>query len=116
MNRIIRSRLSCLAVLLLVPLAFSACTNCNDAPDGCMVVCYPTMLANPLLYLMCVGTCLREVCSVCDCPWAGEPQDSKYTPAFEYYQAAIEFCEEYPEECQEYFDAWVESLDEEAEE
>jgi hypothetical protein len=36
---------------------------------------------------------------------------------WEHYQdAAIQYCEEYPEECQQYLDAWVESLDTDAEE
>ena len=111
MNRIIRSRLSCLAVLLLAPLALFACTNCDDCVGACYGVCFPALI-NPLVYLMCVGTCAGEFCTYA-CDFTELQQDSKYTPAFEYYQAAIEFCEEYPEECQQAFDAWVESMDEE---
>ena len=112
MNQLIRSRVTCVAVLLVVSMAIIGC-NC----DLCIVLCTPSW---PLVEL-CVGF----LCPGC---WpSGGPACSSATSqfcednpeecaaSFEQIQlTAIQICEEYPEECQQAFDTWVESLDEEA--
>ena len=139
MNRIMRSRLGRLLLLLLVPVVLAGWTCpgsgcCEECPlsmvmvVACVVPCVP--LAS-IFYcghedhpMACIGNIYMQfswVCIfVCASLFAWLPcteNPDEYTATFEQFQlAAIQFCEEYPEECQEAFDTWAESLDTEAEE
>ena len=121
MNRMIRSRLSGVSVVLLLALVLAGCGSV------CQVVCMPTSVIacfnlfgeNLLSVPLCVGAALWACSSVCgvefDLACTENPDDC--TATFEQLQlAGIQYCEEYPEECQQYFDSWVESFDMEAEE
>jgi len=126
MNRIIRSRLSCLILLLLVPLALSACEQLGFylCFSPCALLCSSLLDQDPISYL--APLCFISCGYLCDVDfYIAEPgtlQECSENPdgcaaTYEQLQlAAIQFCEEYPEECQEYFDAYVESLDEDGEE
>ena len=115
MDRIIRSKLSGILVVLFLANSFLGCT-CNE----CVGVWCPTVcsLSGPLVFL-CAVACAFSLCKpICD--QTGAYQDCTENPdecaaTYEQLQlAAIEFCNEYPEECQEAFDTWVESFEEEA--
>jgi len=118
MNRIIRSRLTGIAVVLLL-VVLSGCQQLCFS-EICVPVCVMLMPPDfnhpfdPWIFLGgcclgCAGLC-REVF-----PLFFTDNSAECAATFEYYQdAAIQLCQEYPEECQEYFDAWVASLDEEA--
>jgi len=117
MNRMIRTRLSGIAVLLVVPLIPMGCLTCEDCTTFCDDLCYDVppfpglLICNmPCMFVMCWSTCASvyqsEESQVC----LENPEEC--AAMSEYYQAAARFCEAYPEECQEYFDAWVESMEE----
>ena len=105
MNRIIRSSLSVIAVVLLIPVVFLGCSTCED---GCSLLSLPCYLGGPL-FLICWAACMN-VCvgqqTFSDCT---ESPDECTTTFEELQIAAIQFCEEYPEECQEAFDTWVDA-------
>ena len=116
MNRMRRSRLSCIAVLLIVSMAIVGCANCELCIGYCAYTFVPVCIIPPFS-IACMVWCAQALCP--HCIGTGAYQDCAETPdectaTVEQLQTtAIQFCEEYPEECQEYFDAWVESLDEE---
>ena len=109
MNRIIRSKLSIITVLLILSMPFVSCGYdpwmwCYGA---CAAICSPFLIVNPWASLVCFGQC-SEICP----PLQGcEDNPDDCAAMFELYEAAMEVCEEYPEECQQAFDSWVESLD-----
>ena len=121
MNRMIRSRLSGVSVVLLLALVLAGCGSV------CQVVCMPPSVitcfnlfgGNLLSLPLCVGAALWACSSVCgvefDLACTENPDDC--TATFEQLQlAGIQYCEEYPEECDQFFDSWVESFDTDAEE
>ena len=118
MNRMIRSRLSSIAVVLIVSTALVGCC------ELCGVTCYVLTLGIvwPLLYICACALCPVCVADISPCysdisaamSQLCEEYPDQCAATFEYYQnASIPFCEEYPETCQQAFDAWVESLEEE---
>ncbi len=106
MNRILRSKLSCIAVALLFPLVLLGCSTCKE---GCLFLSVPCIMGGPMLWVVCLGACMSM------CPQYQISSDCTDTPdecvaMFEQMQiAAIQFCEEYPDECQEAFDAWADA-------
>jgi hypothetical protein len=120
MNRIIRSRLACIAVLLIVTMAIVGCgQNCFLCNRFCLSLAGSggAFIVIPCMLTLC-PSCLEsagsprplQMSQLCE----ENPADCVAT--FEQMQmAAIELCEEHPEECQQAFDAWVESLDPDAE-
>jgi len=117
MNRIIRSRLSGVAVILLLPMILMGCTKywcgviCGYPTYVCTVIPFiPILLCNFYMYsCLFLGGCRLPSAEYCmenpeECAAMYEQMQTQF----------IELCEEYPEECQEYFDSWVESLEEEA--
>ena len=134
MNRILRSRLSIIAVLLVVPLIFSGCVEfCVGCASACLLA---SAIGCTFLYGFCTPVCIVAVCPICAdillceyapyyCPELLEQSQMAATPfcaedpeectaTFEQFElAAIQFCEEYPEECQQAFDAYLESSEEE---
>ena len=113
MNRIIRSRLSRIAVLVAVSMAVVGCMDCNTCIED---ICLPTLIF--------VQYCIAILCPKCiqgldgsDCSAATsqicEDNPNECTATWEQMQlSAIQFCGENPGECQEAFDVWVESLEE----
>ena len=144
MNRVIRSRLTGIAVILIIPLFFTGCINCKTCElcfySGmipCLVACAPVYPYPPLTFICPIGCTfgyIAFVCAACvdmldECSGEWEPwlkmqmasiEFCKETPdefasTYEQFQlAATEYCEEHPEKCQEAFDTWLESFDEEA--
>lgn len=125
MNRMITSRLSGIAVVLLIPIILLGCNEetCINAVFGvcglgCSLPCGYASLFIPDFFPACAVMCgffcyfdLVESCYSLNC--TGDPDECAAT--FEQLQLeAIRFCEEYPDECQQAFDAWVEPLDTEA--
>jgi len=106
MNRMIRSRLACLTIILMLGLGAVGCGPL------CALFC---LITQPQDFPIClIGLCLGAGFSSTSQDCAGNPDECAAT--FEQQQTAvIQFCEEYPEKCQQAFDAWVESLDTEAE-
>ena len=113
MNRMIRSRLSGVSVVLLLALVLAGCG------DVCLVVCMPSLvigcfnlLDENLLFLpLCAGAALLSCSTLCgvELPMSCAENPDECAATYEQLQlAAIQFCEEYPEECQEAFDAWAE--------
>jgi hypothetical protein len=119
MNRIIRSRVSGIAVLLIVSMAIVGCANCDLCAGYCVYTFVPVCIIPPFT-IFCIVGCMQALCP--HCIGTGAYQDCAEDPdecasSFEQLQTtAIEFCEEYPEECQQYMDAWLEASDTEAEE
>jgi len=127
MNRIRGSRLTFLAVIVLIPLVLVACQDCNQCENFCWELCpmCAPFFGHPIFCPLCIIFAYKPCWNIfCDrfpgCD-DSEPSSADCTDnpnecavSSEYYQAAIQFCEDYPEECQEAFDSWVESLDEEA--
>jgi len=112
MNRIIRSRFSGIAVVLLFPLVFLGCSTCDDTCAFLSLPCLP----GGSLFVMCWAACM-SMCSGQQISSDCTEHSDECAATFEQMQTlAIQFCEEYPEECQEYFDVWVESFDTDAEE
>jgi hypothetical protein len=114
MNRMIRSRLSGVSVVVLLALLFAGCG------DVCLVVCMPSvvigcfnLLEENLLFLpLCAGAALLSCSTLCgvELPMSCSENPDECAATYEQLQlAAIQFCEEYPEECQEAFDAWTEA-------
>ena len=103
MNQLIRARVGCIAVLLIVSMILCGCS-----PEVCGILCSPFLL-DPgagaimwfLCFLRCTGAIRVENSDLCSATWE------------QMQLAAIEICEEYPEECQQAFDAYLESLEEE---
>ena len=117
MNRTRSFRLTCLAVVLLLAVVFSGCTDC----DGCLrfagIFCPPEILG--VLAFPCILFAAIALCPGCyglPTPKCINNPDECAATYEQMQLTAIELCEEYPEECQEYFDSWVESFEEEAEE
>ena len=125
MNRILRSRLSIIAYVLLIPIILLGCDpeSCREAAIavctiGCTPPCGLASLIDPFLYFWCMlacgVVCLSPWAEVCPSSLACAENPEQCAASFEQLQlAAIEFCDEHPEECQQAFDAWVASLDEE---
>ena len=118
MNRIIRSRLSIIAVLFIVPMTFLGC-----ADQACEVFCRVTSLlcyfqsdppGNPIYIQQCYYGCL-EGCLPGSLQGCIDNSD-ECAAMFELYQAAIDTCEAYPEECAEVLDSYAQSFDTDAEE
>jgi hypothetical protein len=114
MNRMIRSRLSGVSVVLLLALLLAGCGGV------CLVVCMPSVvigcfnaLEENLLFLpLCAGVAAWGCSSVCgvEFPLSYNENPDECAATWEQMQfAAIEFCEEYPDECQEAFDSWTEA-------
>ncbi len=114
MNRIIRSRLSGVSVVLLLALVVAGCG------DVCLVVCMPSLVIgcfnlleeNLLSLPLCAGAALLTCSTVCgvEFPMSCTENPDECAATYEQLQlAAIQFCEEYPEECQEAFDTWVDA-------
>ena len=118
MYRMIRSRLSIIAMFLIAPIALIGCMTCDECGNFCMNFC---SLFGYGGFFMCIPFCSGGLCNPV-CLNDGSSQYCAESPGectamFEQFQMiAIEFCEEYPEECQQAFEAWVESLDAESEE
>ena len=115
MNRIIRSRLSGIAVLLIVSMAV---VGCNATCDICHLTC--GLVGNIIIAYICILVSCPECLSPAD-PAAisqfCEENPDECTATFEQIQtAAIQFCEASPQECNDLFDSWVELFDTDAEE
>ncbi len=104
MTRITKSRLTGIAVVLLLPLVLGSCSTCEECiqamEDSAELFCPPGSDPNcPIGYaifwtLLCLPVCVG------------------YSPTSDCNPPEIaQSCIDNPEECQEYFDAWVESLD-----
>ena len=127
MNRIRRSRLSAIAVVLLIPMILIGCNSeeCAKTVTGvCVLACAGPCIVGTLDYgypiphlciLGCVALCYNTLSGVCALPYLACTEDPDECAAtWEQMQTTvIQFCEDYPEECQQAFDTWVESLDEE---
>jgi len=118
MNRIIRSRLICLALVLAISLVPMGCTLLLCLP--CLLDCaqcfdYPVEYGSPEL-TFCALFCGLSDCTMVPFPCEIFPPNAvERNPTFEQMQiASIEYCEQYPEECQEAFEAYVDSFEEEA--
>ena len=120
MNSIIRCRLACLAVLLLLPLLLVGCVSSyEECVDNLLNFCEGLVDFYPPSAFACVlggtGICYNAFHYATSQECTENPDQCN--ASFEYYQnAAVQFCEERPEECQQFFDCWVESFDTEAEE
>jgi len=113
MNRIIRSELSIIAVLLVVPMAFVGCTDPMLWQTMCAAICLPFAMLNGYFWIACIGHCngYRPV-SLQGC--IDNPDDC--AAMFELYEAAMQTCEAYPEECAEVLDSYAQSFDTDGEE
>jgi hypothetical protein len=124
MNRIVRTRLSIIAVLLIAPMTLVGCTEemIDEFCDFyCAMICIPDCL---------IGLISGDIrfCSLCifGChDWGYCPLESlqgcidnpdECTTMFELYQTAMETCEAYPEECAMVLDSYAQSLDTDAKE
>jgi len=116
MNRMIRSRLSCLAVVLLIPVVLCGCEEVIVGLCGLICSPFPIFAPGPgtVFFLFCVMDCLGIVQATEDSQMCLENPDECAATYEQLQLAAIDFCEEYPEECQQAFDAWVKSPDTEA--
>jgi hypothetical protein len=117
MNQLIRSRLSSIALILLIPALFVGCSqNCNICGLTCMVLGWGNYILVAACYYAFCPECLNPSALTAVSQFCEDTPD-ECAAAYEQMQtAAIQFCEEYPEECQDAFDTWAESLDTEAEE
>ena len=106
MNRTIRSRLSIIAVLFIVPMTFLGCTQ-EQCESMCELFCFPALILfpnHPWEYWGCIDNCTLQY----DCGslppgsvqgWIDNPDQC--AAMFQLYQEAMQTCEEYPEECNE---------------
>jgi len=123
MNRIIRFRLSIIAVLFMVPMTFLGCTQ-EQCETMCEVFCYPTWIlfgGDPRAYFECFWGCTGPYGYDCETLPGGSLQGFIDSPdecagMFELYQAAIDTCEAYPDECAKVLDSYAQSVDTDAEE
>ena len=109
MNRMIRSRLSCIAVLLLLPMVFVSCgMPCDECMEALESFCrlfyeveadfsYFCMVMRPYI---CYPTGCEDYPAECAANWE------------QMQTIAIQFCEAHPQECQQAFYSWVASLEE----
>jgi len=115
MNRMTKSQLTGVVVVLLLANSLLGCT-CNQCLIGCTDFCLG--LDDPSSAQNCIFPCVFVWCPIaCTGTEANQTctdNSDERAAMYEYYQdAAIQICEEYPEECQEAFDTYIESLDEE---
>ena len=63
MNRTIRSRLACLAVVLLISFTLSACMDCEQCMEGCTLLCFPLIFV-PVggAMFICIVDCVLQRC------------------------------------------------------
>ncbi len=115
MNRMRKSRLGVIAVVLLVPTILMGCNQ-----YGCAALCglFVYLPCNeqglgPLCVFMFAACFALGGCWLLPAEYCGEDPEECAAMYEQFQIAGIEFCEEHPEECQEAFDTWVESLDEE---
>jgi len=95
-----RSRLACLAVVLLVPVLYVGCGD--EEYSRCVIECFFQHFHLDLCFFVC-----NPNTTIVDSEMSAED--------IEYYQEQLSnYCEEHPEECQQAFDMWVEAFDEEA--
>jgi len=105
MNRIIRSRVRGLVIVLLLSLFLMGCDQCSQ----CMFICMILPPTTDFVSCLFVCTFMTPYCRPEN--WMQTLDECAAT--FEQMQtAAIEYCEASPEQCQEYFDSWVETLEE----
>jgi hypothetical protein len=104
MNRIMRSRLIFIAALLVVPIVFTACLNC----ETCVPVCEEECSGDGYFTAVCIARCFFSLCPSCYIEACEEYTKGALCEFFQFQLAAIEFCEGHPQECQEALDAWVE--------
>ena len=112
MNRTRRSRLSSIAVLVIVSMAVVGCNNCDVCFSFCGLFGFGFF---PFCLSFLCPVCLSSDCSAAISEFCEDNPDECAGKWEQFHLAAIEFCQEYPQECQEVFDAWVGALDEEAE-
>ena len=85
----------------------------------CFLLCAPSGPLLPFCLAACGGPFLGYVCGFDCIEMFGECTTSAETQIDAIQQMQIEaaqFCAEHPEECQEYSEAWLQFLEEEAEE
>jgi len=114
MNRIIRSRLGIIAVILILPMALVGCNNC-----GVCSIVIPLLAWGNIVFALFWGMLLCPHCvSSADLTAISEfceENPDECVATWEQMQTvAIEYCETNPEECQQAFDIWVEGIEEEA--
>jgi len=98
MNRIGRSRLTCLAIVLLISFPLSACMDCTLCGYWCLLECLPQIEEWPTFYETCFTPCQREWCFHCNPDEILQGTADECSATFDQMQlAAIQFCEEYPE-------------------
>ena len=98
MNHMRRSRLSGIALLLIVPLILVGCTPellCDFCRGSCAIVCSPFLLffypPMVMFYPYCVVMCMWDICTICE----GTTSFDEWAAIDEELQlAAIEFCRE----------------------
>jgi len=106
MNRTIRSRLSIIAVLFIVPMTFLGCTQ-EQCESMCELFCFPALILfpnHPWEYWGCIDNCTLQYNCGSLPPgsvqgWIDNPDQC--AAMFQLYQEAMQTCEEYPEECNE---------------
>ena len=120
MNCLIRSRLSIIAVLFVVPMTSASCTQ-QACQNFCGVICFPQWIifgGDPRPVQECIYWCNEQYC-------AGLPSGAlqgcmdnpdKCAAMFELYQEAMQTCEEYPNECAVFLEDMAQSFHTDAEE
>jgi len=124
MNRILRSRLCCIAVLLLILIVLLGCERIVHliplCAFACEVLCAVTNTPPPLdaiCWSLCVPGCVVVGLDI------EVPRNLEYCAANrgecadrldDYLAAGYQYCKAYPEDCQQFFDTWVEASEEEA--
>lgn len=120
MNRVTRSRLTCLAVILTLSLVLTGCppevvcvASLLDC-ISCVLPSYPPDYPPEGAYALCAMACLAVQCQF---PFPCEILTGDSAATWEQLQtAAIQYCETYPEECREALDSSLEAPDTEPEE
>lgn len=116
MNRIIRSRLSCIAVVLIISMTLLGCNNCDVCNLVRIVLGWGNIVFSFFWMVFLCPQCLTSYDLTAMSEFCKDNPNECSAMFEQMHMATIEFCEEYPEECQRAFDAWVESSDAEAEE
>jgi len=108
MNRIIRSRLSIIALLFVVPMTFVGCADlaCEVFCEVSYLVCFLQSGGNPIYAQECYYGCL-ETCPPGSLQGCIDNPDECAATLEQLETAAIQICEEYPEECADVLDSYA---------
>jgi hypothetical protein len=113
MNQL-RSRLSSIALVLLIPMAFVGCSqNCSICYFTCFVLGWGNLIFYYMWTMLLCPECLTSADLTAISQFCEENPDECAATWEEMQLTAIQICEEYPDECQEAFDSYVESFEEE---